>query len=599
MPQQTLAVLKKYWGYESFRPLQAEAIACALSGRDSVIVAPTGGGKSICFQLPALQLDGMTVVVSPLISLMKDQVDALTQNGVSAARLDSTLSYEETESTLEQIKAGEIKILYLSPERIVGPSCLQMLKECRPALFAVDEAHCVSMWGHDFRPEYRQLARVRKEFPNTPCMALTATATERVREDIAEQLELSDPKMLVGSFDRPNLRYRVRRREKLQTQVIETIERYKGESGIIYCISRNNVDSLCDNLRAAGYRAAPYHAGMENDQRKRNQDYFINEKIDIIVATVAFGMGIDKSNVRYVIHAGMPKSLEHYQQESGRAGRDGLPSDCELIFSGGDYGLWKQILSGDSDVSTEISFDKLSEMYHYCNSAVCRRKSILNYFGQQPEKQPCDGCDICLENFELAEKPLETAQKILSCVMRLDQRFGAEYTTQVLVGSKEQRVLDLGHETLSTYAILEQHNKRTVRDWVEQLVGQGYLDKVGEYNTLAVTETGKLVLKGEATPNLLKPSSAAEKKTRTRSKSDETLWQGVDKDLFEELRRLRKNIAETSGKPPYTVFHDTSLRDMASRKPKTRTEFLEILGVGEKKCELYAADFLGVIRDAG
>jgi ATP-dependent DNA helicase RecQ len=599
MSQDSLNMLKKYWGYESFRPLQGEAIACAMAGRDSVIVAPTGGGKSICFQIPALQMSGMAVVVSPLISLMKDQVDALAECGVSAARLDSTLSHDETETTLARIKAGEIKVLYLSPERIVGPSCLQMLTECDVSLFAVDEAHCVSMWGHDFRPEYRQLARVRKEFPNTPCMALTATATERVRDDIVEQLQLTDAEMLVGSFDRPNLRYSVRRRNKLQSQVIETIERNKGESGIIYCISRRNVDSLCADLRSAGYRAAPYHAGMDGDERKQKQDDFIKDRVDIIVATVAFGMGIDKSNVRFVIHAGMPKSLEHYQQESGRAGRDGLPADCELIASGGDYGLWKQILSNEDGESAEIGLQKLGEMYNYCNSVICRRKSILNYFGQAPEKQPCDGCDICLENFDQAENPQEISQKILSCVMRLDQRFGAEYTTQILVGSSEQRVIERGHQTLSTYGILDTQNKRTVRDWVEQLVGQGYLAKVGEYNTLAVTEAGDLVLRGEDTPTLMKPSSKPERSTKRRSKTDEALWQDVDTGLFEELRKLRKNIAETKGVPPYLVFPDTSLRDMATNKPETREQFLEVLGVGEKKCNMYATDFLNLIRESG
>ena len=599
LSQESLAVLKKYWGYESFRPLQAEAIACALEGRDSVVVAPTGGGKSVCFQVPALQLEGMAVVVSPLISLMKDQVDSLTESGISAARLDSTLSFDETDVTITRIKAGQIKVLYLSPERIVGPSCLQMLKDCKLSLFAVDEAHCVSMWGHDFRPEYRQLARVRKEFPKIPCMALTATATGRVRDDIAEQLQLDDPEMLVGLFDRPNLRYRVRRRSGLREQVIETIERYKSESGIIYCISRKNVESLCGALKANGFRAAPYHAGLENDTRKRNQDDFINDRVDIIVATVAFGMGIDKSNVRYVLHAGMPKSLEHYQQESGRAGRDGLPSDCELIFGGGDYGLWRQILSDDAGAVDEIAMSKLNDMYNYCNSASCRRKSILGYFGQEPEKQPCEGCDICMDNFELADNPLETSQKILSCVMRLDQRFGAEYTSQVLVGSKEKRILELGHQALSTYGLLETFSKSAVRDWVEQLVGQGYLDKVGDYNTLEVTGTGQLVLRGQATPNLLKPATKAEKKSRSksRSKADDALWRDVDKDLFESLRVLRKSLAETKGVPPYLVFPDTSLRDMATRKPRTREDFLEILGVGEKKCAMYATDFLAAIRE--
>ncbi len=591
-------VVKKHWGYDSFLPLQAEAMTAALSKADSVVVMPTGGGKSLCFQAPAVLCEGLTVVVSPLISLMKDQVDALIDCGVSAGRLDSSQTPEERSETLKHLSDKTLKLLYLSPERLLGAGGVELLRESKIEAIILDEAHCVSMWGHDFRPEYRRLGGLKDIFPNTPIHAYTATATEKVRDDIAEQLQLVSPTMLVGNFDRPNLVYSVERKHKMLEQVIETLNKHRGESGIIYCIRRRDVQDMCDYLNSDGYSAAPYHAGLEPELRKANQEAFINEDVDVIVATVAFGMGIDKSNVRFVIHAGMPKSIEHYQQESGRAGRDRLEADCVLLYSGGDYGTWNRIMQGSEQEGLDISLRKLNEIYDFCTGVTCRHKALVNYFGQEFAPENCGACDICLGNLDTVDGALVIAQKIISCVLRLDQRFGAAYTTQVLVGSREKRILEFGHDTLSTFSILDEFPVRAVRDWVEQLVAQGYLAKTGEFNVLAVSESGRVVLRGDATPKLLKPAEKSSKsKGPKTSKQISENWEGVDKDLFDELRTLRKTIAQRTGAPPYVVFHDTSLRDMARKKPLDRSSFLEMYGVGESKAQKYADEFLPLIRD--
>jgi ATP-dependent DNA helicase RecQ len=585
--------LKKYWGYDSFLPLQAEAVVCAGQGRDSVVVLPTGGGKSVCFQVPAVTLPGMAVVISPLISLMKDQVDALVECGIAAGRLDSTLTSGEQSEVLTAVAKNELKLLYLAPERIVSDRFVEFLCKTELSLIAVDEAHCVSMWGHDFRPEYRQLGKLKDAFPGVPVHAYTATATAQVRDDIVVQLRLNAPKIFVGSFDRPNLVYKVRRRTNLLEQVCSVLDRYKGQSGIIYCIRRKDVDRLCAQLTAKGCSAAPYHAGMDDEDRKKNQDDFINEKVDIIVATIAFGMGIDKSNVRYVIHAGMPKSLEHYQQESGRAGRDGLEAECCLFYAGGDYGTWKRILADGDSKEAEIAMTKLGAMYNYCTSVSCRRHTILSYFAEQPGSDNCSACDVCVGDADCMEEPMETAQKIISCVLRLDERFGADYTASVLTGSREQRIIENGHDSLSTYGLLSDFAKRVVRDWVEQLTGQGYLRKVGDYNVLNVTEEGWCALRGNGTPRLLKPTE----KKRALSKAEKESWQGVDRELFEVLRKVRRTIARGKGIPAYVVFGDAALRDMARLKPSSIEDFLQVSGVGEQKSRKYGKVFISAIRE--
>lgn len=606
MVERLKKALEEYWGYTEFRPLQREAMECLCTGRDAVVVLPTGGGKSLCFQVPAVTRPGLAIVVSPLISLMKDQVDGLTECGVPAARLDSSLTPEERETAMDRIRQRQLKLLYVSPERLVLDGFSKFLQTLDLSFIAIDEAHCISMWGHDFRPEYRQMGSLRQIFPNVPIGAYTATATEQVRQDIANQLRLKEPAMLVGSFDRPNLIYKVRPRSGIVKQVCEVLDRYQGESGIIYCIRRKDVEDMAEKLTAKGYRVAPYHAGLSDDTRKRNQDAFVEEKVDTIIATVAFGMGIDKSNVRYVIHAGMPKSLEHYQQESGRAGRDGLEAECHLFYSGGDYGVWKSILTSPDSASPitpdpqaqEIALGKLGRMYAYCTDVVCRRKTILDYFGQSYPQDNCGTCDICLGDVDLLDDALIVAQKILSCIERLarqGQHFGGGYIALVLTGSRDQRILENRHDELSTYGLLKDHDKRTVHEWIEQLAGQGFIEKTGEFNVLSATPQGWQVLKGDITPRLLKPPEKAAKPER-KAKVAVQGWEGVDRALFDELRSLRAVLARERSVPAYIIFGDAALRDMARKRPSTLDHFLEVKGVGETKCRQYGRVMVEKIR---
>lgn len=595
-------VLQQYWGYEDFRPLQREAMTAVLGGRDSVVVLPTGGGKSLCFQVPAVAMEGMALVVSPLIALMKDQVDTLRNCGVPAAYLNSTLSPDERREVTQQVQAGELKLLYVAPERLLLDGTLTLLANANVSLAAIDEAHCISSWGHDFRPEYRGLARLKEVFPKIGVHAYTATATPAVRDDIAKQLGLADAEMLVGSFDRPNLTYRVRPASGKIGQIVEVAKRHRGESGIVYAISRKEVEKTAAALVELGVKAAPYHAGLDDTHRQRTQEDFLNDRTEVIVATVAFGMGIDKPDVRFVIHAGMPKSLEAYQQEAGRAGRDGLPAECLLLYSRGDAMTWKRIIESPSDdaspESVEAALRALDGVSAYASGVACRHAALVEHFGQSLDEPNCGACDVCLSELDLVDDPLILAQKIVSCVARLEQRFGADYTCKVLAGSGEERILSAGHDQLSTYGLLKENKSSDIRGWVEQLVGQGYLTKAGEYGVLHITQQGLALLKGEGEPKLLKATRKARGSSSGGggSRRDAESWEGVDRTLFETLRGLRSEIASEIAKPAYIVFGDASLRDMARRRPSSLDAFSSVNGVGQKKLREYGDAFLDAIR---
>lgn len=587
------SVLAEYWGYDSFRPLQAEAMNAVLTGRDSLVVLPTGGGKSLCYQAPALALPGVAVIVSPLIALMKDQVDALRANGVPAAFINSSLTPDERRQVTDQVRAGEIKLLYAAPERIVRDYTLEFLRSVGVSFVAIDEAHCVSTWGHDFRPEYTTLGQLKQALPGVAIHAYTATAADRVQQDIIRGLSLQQPERLIGSFDRPNLVYRVRRAVRKLDQIRELVDRHDGESGIVYCISRNEVESVAAELKSAGVRAAPYHAGMSDIARARNQEAFLSDRLDVIVATVAFGMGIDKPNVRFVVHAGMPKSLEAYVQESGRAGRDGLEAECLLLYKGSDGVLWKRMIEEGEPQALEGALRSLEEMLRFTTGIGCRHREIVEYFGQEFDRDNCGACDFCLGELQFADEPLVNAQKILSCVARLEQRFGASHTAKVLAGSKDQNVTRFNHTELSTYGILRHEHGTTIRDWIEQLVGQGHLEKVGEYGVLQITTTGREVLRGETTPHLLAPAKRA-KASRTAATEN---WDGVDRGLFDKLRELRAELAAERGVPAYIVFGDNALREMARRRPTSTDSFAQVRGVGAAKLRDYGELFLQAIND--
>src|SRR5258705_6429476 len=467
--------VRRIWGYDRFLPLQEHAIQCVLEGRDSLVVLPTGGGKSLCYQAPAAHLRRLAVVVSPLIALMKDQVDGLREAGVPAAVLNSSQTGAERAGVMRAVAGGGIQLLYLAPERLVMDGFIERLQRASPAFFAVDEAHCISQWGHDFRPEYRQLRALREALPGVNVHAYTATATPQVRGDIVSELRLKEPKVLVGSFDRPNLIYRVRPRTDRLAQAVAAIPRHRDQAGIVYCIRRSEVEELAAALVRRGFRAVRYHAGLDDGERRANQEAFVNERADIVVATVAFGMGIDRSNVRYVIHTGMPKSLEHYQQEAGRAGRDGLEAECLLLVSGGDYGLWKSVLASDGAEPPPGALRKLGEMYAVCQQAICRHRALVTYFGQPYESTNCGACDVCLAETVAGEDTSEATQKVLAAVAELRGRFGAAHVAAVLAGASTARIRELRHDQLAGYGALRDDKQGQVRAWIDQLIGHGYL----------------------------------------------------------------------------------------------------------------------------
>jgi ATP-dependent DNA helicase RecQ len=602
-PQDLQQVLERYWGYTSFRPLQREAMDAIVGGRDSLVVMPTGAGKSLCFQAPALLGSGLALVVSPLISLMKDQVDTLLGNGVPAACYNSALAADHKMSVAAGLREGRFRLLYVSPERLAGEGSdgfLAMLGRCQIAFMAIDEAHCISQWGHDFRPEYRQLGRLRNLFADVGLHAYTATATARVRRDIASQLGLRNHVELIGSFDRPNLVYRVLARADFRRQLTEILARHPRQAGIVYCTSRKEVDALSVWLVESGVRARGYHAGMSDDDRSRNQDAFLEEHADVVVATVAFGMGIDRSDVRFVVHAGAPQSLEHYQQESGRAGRDSLEAECVLIYSTADFLKWRVMLERNGEL-TEARRTLLRDIERYATSVGCRHRHLVSYFGQTLEKSDCGACDVCLEELEAVTDPVTVARKVLSCVARVGQRFGAGHVTNILRGSSNESVTSRRHQELSTFGLLADGSVGEIRGYIEQLSGQGFLRQVGdEFPVLALTDRGVALLKDpKSAPDLALARQQRPVKGRSmpRARVEVESWQGVDHELFERLRALRLDIARSRHVPPYVIFHDSTLRDMARLKPTTIEALRQVYGVGERKAADLGEAFLAAIRE--
>ena len=601
---QVNTALRRYWGYESLKPLQAEAIACAMAQCDSLTVLPTGGGKSLCYQIPPLLDGSLDVVVSPLISLMKDQVDGLRESGYPAAALHSGMTAVERRATQGTLRAGEIRLLFVSPERLMMEDFLGDLKHLAVRRFAIDEAHCISQWGHDFRPEYRQLAVLRKHFPSASLHAYTATATPRVREDIVGQLQLKDPALLVGCFDRANLMYRVLPKTDMREQAAQAIARHAGEAVIAYCLSRKDTEKLAAWLQARGVRAAAYHAGMEPEARHRTQEAFADESLDVVVATVAFGMGIDRSNVRCVIHTSLPKTLEHYQQETGRAGRDGLEAECVLFYSAADVMRWKSIMNKppaeapepgteeDLAAAPNIQLELLRGMQRYCTSARCRHKALSEYFGQSYDRPDCGACDVCLDEVEEVGDGTVLAQKILSCVARVGQRYGVGHVVSVLLGAETEAVRRAGHDGLSTYGLLKDSTASALTALVYQLVDQGLLARTeGEWPVLQLNEASAAVLRGERKVRLFQPRARLRKRTARGEKSME----GVDMELFDALRRWRQEECKRLGIPAYVIFHDTTLAELARARPVRVEDLIGIPGIGERKQARWGAAVCEVI----
>ena len=592
--EQLLAPLKQYFGFSSFRPLQAEIIADALAGRDVLAVLPTGGGKSLCFQLPALIRPGLTVVVSPLIALMKDQVDALQAAGVAATFLNSSLNAGESRPRLRGLHQGEYRLLYVAPERLLLSGFLDDLKKWNVTLFAIDEAHCISEWGHDFRPEYRQISTLRQRFPGVPVMALTATATGRVREDIVRQLHLENGSTYVASFNRPNLTYRVVGKSGAYDQMVDYLRARPRESGIVYVMARKTAEDLARKLSADGIKALPYHAGIEGPERSRNQEAFLRDEVRVVCATIAFGMGINKPNVRFVIHYDLPKNIEGYYQETGRAGRDGLPGECLLMFSPGDRVKQMRFIDEKPDPKErENARAQLEQMIHYAEVASCRREFLLGYFGEKTSGENCGGCDNCMSPRATWDGTVAT-QKFLSCVYRIHEKsgfgVGITHVVEVLCGADTDKIRKFGHETLSTYNIGGEHTRAEWGAIGRELVRLGLLFQNPEkFHTVEITAAGRTALKTRAAITLTRPVAAPEPDKHRIGEI------GCDEALFEKLRALRKQLADDRAVPSYIIFSDVALRQMARFYPQTPGEFSRISGVGDKKLHEFGEAFLGEI----
>jgi len=595
---QAQTVLKKIFGYDSFRPLQADIIQAVYDRRDTLVLMPTGGGKSICYQIPALTLEGTAVVVSPLIALMKDQVEGLRGNGAPAAFINSMLGPNQVREVEDDLLAGRVKLLYVSPEKLVSQGFQPLLKRLNISLFAIDEAHCISAWGHDFRPEYTQLKFIKEQYPDVPVLALTATADKVTRKDIAQQLQLHDPAVFIASFDRPNISMTVRPGQRRFEQIAEYLKKHPGHSGIIYCLARRTCEEVAEKLNTRGFKAAAYHAQMSPQDRNRAQEDFINDRVPVICATIAFGMGIDKSNVRFIVHYNLPRNLEGYYQEIGRAGRDGLPADALLFFSYQDVMTYRQMFEeGEaSPEQKELKIAKLNRMYQFAEAPVCRRKTVLHYFGEAYDTS-CGNCDVCRNPPSQFDGTTAT-QKAVSALLRTEEKVGMNMLIDILRGSQRREIFQAGYDKIKTYGAGKEYSFEEWQFLLSQMLHHGLIEiAYDENNCLKATEAGRAVVFSQQQVRLALPPKPEEKAAeRAAAQRQPSRTQVLRGELFEQLVALRRKLAQQQGVPPYLIFSDATLEEMAQKRPVTDADMLYVSGVGERKLQLYGDAFIAEIR---